>query len=68
MKNRNDDTEHICANCENAVLISESVLCICRINGAVGASETCKKFRLDPLKLDPKTHVLPDDDTVFFEI
>lgn len=68
MKNRNNDIEHICAYCENSVVISESVICICRINGAVGAGDTCKKFKPDLLKLDPKTRVLPDDDTVFFEI
>ena len=67
MKKRNDDIERICAYYENAVVIKDSNLCICRINGAVGANDTCKKFTLDLLKLDPRTRVLPDEDTVFFE-
>lgn len=68
MKKRTDDIEHICAYCENAVIIRESDICICRHNGAVTQSGSCGKFLLDMLKLAPRPRKLPDDDTVFFEI
>ncbi|MBE6692440.1 MAG: hypothetical protein E7586_03785 [Ruminococcaceae bacterium] len=65
MKNLNEDIERICAYCENAVLISESDICICKKVGAVSASDTCRKFTLDLLKLSPIPKALPDEDTVF---
>ncbi len=68
MKRKNEDIEHICAYCENAVVIRESEICICRINGAVKQSGSCKKFALDLLKLAPLPKALPDDETVFFDI
>ena len=68
MKNRNDDIERICAYCEQAVVIAESDICICKHKGAVSQSGTCRKFTLDLLKLSPMARKLPDDDTVFFEI
>ncbi len=66
--NRNEDIEHICAYCEQAVVIKESDICICKINGAVFQNASCKKFSLDMLKLAPLPRKLPEDDTVFFEI
>ena len=68
MKKRNDDIERICAYCENAVVIRESDICICKLIGAVKQQDTCKKFALDLLKLSPLPRKLPDDDTVFFDI
>jgi hypothetical protein len=68
MKNKHDDIERICAYCENAVVISESDMCICRSVGAVKASDSCKKFSLDLLKLSPVPRKLPDDEDVFFDI
>lgn len=68
MKKRNDDIEQICAYCENAVVIRESDICICKLNGAVAQTSTCKKFVFDLLKLAPMPKKLPDDDTVFFDI
>lgn len=65
---KNEDIEHICAYCENAVVIKESDICICKINGAVFQNSCCKKFSLDMLKLAPLPRKLPEDDTVFFEI
>ncbi len=65
MKYKNEDIEKICAYCENAVVIKESDICICREIGAVDARSTCRKFSLDLLKLAPIPKVLPDDDTVF---
>lgn len=68
MKRNENLIDRICAHCENAVLIHESDVCICRRNGAVRADDTCKKFRLDPLKLSPLPRKLPDEETVFFDI
>lgn len=68
MKKRNDDIEHICAYCEQAVVIRESDICICKEIGAVKATDSCRKFSLDLLKLAPMPRKLPDEDTVFFEI
>ncbi len=68
MKKVNEDIEEICAYCENAILIRESDICICRNIGAVKASDGCKKFLLDPLKLAPTPRALPDDETVCFDI
>jgi hypothetical protein len=68
MKNREEDIEHICAYCENAVVIRESDICICKLNGAVAQTSTCRKFKFDLLKLAPMPKKLPDDDTVFFDI
>ena len=65
MKNKNEEIERICAYCENAVLIKESDVCICREIGVVNVRSTCRKFSLDLLKLAPIPKVLPDDDTIF---
>ena len=65
MKKVNEDIERICAYCENAVVINESDMCICKLNGAVVATSSCRKFSLDLLKLAPIPKPLPDDDTVF---
>ena len=62
MKHFNDEVEPICANCENATIILESDLCICKLNGAVHQDDGCKKFKLDLLKLAPIPKPLPDDD------
>lgn len=63
MKRKNDDIEQICANCENATVIRESDMCICKINGAVHQDDSCKKFKLDLLKLAPMPKPLPDEDS-----
>ena len=68
MKDRIEDVEKICAYCENAVLIRESDICVCRFNGAIAQNSSCKKFVLDLLKLAPTPRKLPDDETVFFDI
>ena len=65
MKKRNDDIERICANCENAALVRESDLCICKINGAVKQDDSCKKFKIDLLKLSPIPRALPDEDSEY---
>ena len=64
MKRKNEDIERICAYCENAVVIRESDICICREIGAVDARSTCRKFSFDLLKLSPIPRTLPDEDTV----
>ena len=68
MKKSHDDNEQICAYCENAVVIRESDICICKFNGAVAQTSTCRKFVFDLLKVAPIPKKLPDDDTVFFDI
>ncbi len=65
---RNEEIERICAYCEQAVVIKESDICICNINGAVKQTHGCKKFSLDMLKIAPLPRKLPEDETVFFEI
>ena len=67
MKKKNEDIERICAYCEYAVVIRESDICICRLEGAVAQTSSCKKFTFDPLKLSPMPKKLPDEDTVFFD-
>ncbi len=62
MKRKNDDIEMICANCEQATIIRESDMCICKLNGAVRQDDTCKKFKLDLLKIKPIPKPLPDND------
>ncbi len=62
MKRRKDDIEKICACCENATVIRESDICICKLNGAVRQNDVCKKFKLDLLKLAPVPRPLPDED------
>ncbi len=68
MKSKNQDIEKICAYCEESVVICESDMCICRHEGAVKASGSCRKFKADLLKLAPVPRKLPDEDTVFFDI
>lgn len=63
------EEQHICACCEHSVNIRESDMCICFFNGAVKADNTCKKYKLDLLKLSPLPTVLPEDgETVIFDI
>ncbi|MBQ8895558.1 MAG: hypothetical protein IJY88_02055 [Clostridia bacterium] len=68
MKKQAEDIERICAYCEQAVVIRESDICICALNGAVKQSSGCGKFSLDMLKIAPLPRKLPEEDTVFFEI
>lgn len=65
MKRQKDDIERICAYCENAIIISESDICICKEIGAVSANSTCRHFSLDLLKLTPIPRPMLDEDTVF---
>jgi len=68
LKNTNEELENICAYCEHAVLIRETNICICKLNGAVEQNYSCGKFSLDLLKLSPMTRKLPEEDTLFFEL
>lgn len=68
MKNMNEELEHICAHCENAVLIRESDICICKLIGAVDQRDSCGKFSLDLLKLAPTTRKMPEDETLVFDL
>ncbi len=49
------DEEAICINCVNSKPLEGGDVCICRLCGAVKADGTCKKFRMDLLKIEPKT-------------
>ncbi len=62
------EIDAICANCEFAVIIRESDVCVCKHNGVVAQSGVCKKFALDLLKLSPLPRKLPGEETLFFEL
>lgn len=71
MKNESalQDMESICANCENAVIINESDICICSIRGAVAARSSCRRFSPDMLKIAPLTRITPENgETTLLEI
>ena len=64
-----NEPESICANCENAVVIHESDICICSIRGAVAARVCCRRFRPDMLKISPLTRITPENgETTLLEI
>ena len=66
---RSDDENAICAMCEHSVLIKESDMCICDLEGAVRCDGSCRRFTQDLLKLDPRPRKLPDgDETVFVDV
>jgi len=53
-KNKTEfEEESICINCVNAMPLDGNDACICSIAGAVRADGSCKKFRLDLLKVQP---------------
>ena len=64
----NHEEDRICANCEHAVIIRESDVCVCKFVGVVPQTDTCKKFALDLLKLSPLPRKLPDEETMFFDL
>lgn len=66
MKNDVREEENICANCESAVVINESEVCVCSRNGVVDAHDSCRKFKLDLLKLRPRPKRLPETDATMF--
>lgn len=68
MTETNQEIDAICANCEFAVIIRESDVCVCKHNGVVAQIDTCKKFSLDLLKLSPLPRKLPDEETMFFDL
>lgn len=53
-KNADFDEEAICVNCVHAQRLDGSDVCICSLKGAVKADGSCKKFRLDLMKVDPQ--------------
>ncbi|MBR4951189.1 MAG: hypothetical protein IKU23_03545 [Clostridia bacterium] len=65
MKRKQDDIERICAHCEQAIVVKESDICICKLIGAVSATDNCRHFKLDLLKLAPVPKPMPDEDTIF---
>ena len=69
MKKTSATENEICAYCEKAVRIKETEVCVCKLKGVVGSGDRCRRFRLDPLKLDPRPRVLPESgETLFFDI
>ena len=48
------DEEAICINCVYAQRLDGADACVCLLKGAVKADGSCKKFRLDLLKIDPQ--------------
>ncbi len=46
------DIRKICALCENSVPVDEETV-LCRKKGPVGALDTCRRFKYDPLKRTP---------------
>ncbi len=71
MRNDLKKIEKICAHCEHAVIIRESDVCVCGEHGVVRASDNCRAFKPDLLKVTPHVRKLPDGDydaTVFLDI
>lgn len=56
VKKKNDvfDEESICINCVYSRTLDGLDACVCSLKGAVKADGSCKKFRLDLLKINPK--------------
>ena len=62
------DEEAICINCAYAQRLDGADACVCSLRGAVKADGSCKKFRLDLLKIDPQSGQIlaPQGKTSFF--
>ena len=51
--------EKICRNCEHAVRIEGSEMCVCNKKGIVGSEGKCGSFKADLLKYEPSRPKLP---------
>ena len=62
------DEEAICINCVYAQRLDGADACVCLLKGAVKADGSCKKFRLDLLKIDPQNgkNLVPQGKATFF--
>lgn len=56
MKNKfyNDDNEKICALCEYGRLSPDNASVLCIKRGVMKLDSTCRKFKYDPFKREPK--------------
>ncbi|HBR30642.1 MAG: hypothetical protein PHD46_06620 [Eubacteriales bacterium] len=54
MKKNEVFEERYCFYCEHSTPIMDTEVCVCDINGIVKAEATCKKFKLDLLKIKPR--------------
>ena len=51
--------EKICYNCERAVRIEGSDMCVCSKKGMVRADKSCSSFKEDLLKYEPSRPKMP---------
>ena len=51
---KDDRMEKTCRFCERAKTLSDGSVMLCEKLGVVGATFSCRRFRYDPLKRDPK--------------
>lgn len=56
-----EELERICAYCEHATLLTESNACVCAKRGIVRSNESCRRYRPDLLKLQPRLPRLPEE-------
>ena len=47
------DIEEICVNCEHSTFIENTENCVCDKKGIVRAIDTCGRFKVDLLKVNP---------------
>lgn len=63
---RNPDP--ICRHCEFATVLGGGDSCLCKKNGIVRPDDTCKKYKLDLLKISPALPLLPDTKDLNFDL
>ena len=60
----NNEPEKICCHCEFSTVMGDNSSCVCKFGGVVRADDTCKKYKLDLLKLKPVLPILPDSSSM----
>ena len=58
-KSSENSIEKVCAYCRFASVLEDGGVCICQKHGAVRADSSCRKFKVDLLKLKPHLPLLP---------
>lgn len=60
MLDKIEELEKICAYCEFATILPNADVCLCKKRGVVRSDGSCRKFRVDLLKVDPMPRRLPE--------
>lgn len=67
MRKNDSDENKLCLYCEHSTPIMDTDACVCDIKGVVKAEGLCRKFRLDLLKVAPRTpRVFNNDEPKIF--